>query len=136
MAAAGNDESTEPEAHLTVIIVDDHELIRQGLAGLLRGCPDMQVVGECADGSSAVSKALAVRPSVVLMDVRMPGMDGIEATRRIMEALPNTRVVGLSMRDDALTIRQMMAAGAAAYVTKGAPIEELICAIRGQTKAA
>ena len=116
---------------LRVMIVDDHRIVRSALAGLLRNTEGIEVVGEAADGQEAVDLVLDLDPDAVIMDVTMPRMDGIEATRRVKELVPGARVVGLSMhtRDD--MAEAMCGAGAEAYVSKGGPPEELVRALRG-----
>ena len=112
-----------------VIIADDHRIVRAGLAGLLRDRPEIQVVGQAVDGLEAVELATRLLPDVVIMDITMPRLGGIEATRLIHRDLPTVRVVGLSMHESDEMQAAMTAAGAAAYVTKGGPPEELIAAI-------
>ncbi|MFW5867277.1 MAG: response regulator [Armatimonadota bacterium] len=124
--------ATEPPgADLRVLVVDDHDIVREGLVGLLGDYDELEVVGEACDGATAVAMAAELEPNVIVMDVSMPGMDGIEATRRITDEQPQIRIVGLSMHEEGDVARQMREAGAASYVTKGGPCEELIAAIRG-----
>jgi len=113
-----------------VLLADDHKLIREGLAGLLRQEKDIEVVGEARDGRDAVDLARKTRPDVVLMDVSMPGLDGIEATRRIIAEMPNARVIGLSTNTDEEMVTAMREAGAVAYFAKDVPSAVLIEAIR------
>ena len=120
---------------LRIVIVDDHAVIRTALAQMLDGEPDLQVVGEAGDGVQAVEKAVELSPDLLLMDVTMPRMNGIEATRRISELCPDVRVIGLSMHDDEAVISRMRDAGAVGFITKSAPIGELLDAIRRQTAA-
>ena len=115
---------------IQVLVVDDHDIVRHGLVGLLRGCPDIIVAGEAADGVEAVDKAVRLRPDVVVMDVNMPIMNGIEATRRIHARAAGVAVIGLSVHPEAEMARQMKDAGACAYVAKTAPAQDLIAAIR------
>jgi PAS domain S-box-containing protein len=115
---------------IRVLVVDDHRLLREGVMGLLQRSPDMEAVGEAQDGETAVAAALELRPDVVVMDIVMPGVDGIEATRRIVSALPGTRVVGLSMHEEQDMVRRMIEAGASAYLAKGGASEDLLGAIR------
>ena len=105
-----------------VLLADDHALFREGLAGILAAQPDMEVVGEARDGLEAVVKALELKPDLVLMDVQMPGLDGLEATRRIRQALPQTTVVVLTVRDDDDKLFQALKNGAQGYLLKDHPI--------------
>jgi PAS domain S-box-containing protein len=114
-----------------VLVVDDHALVRRGFATLLAGEADLNVVGEAADGQRAIDLARHLRPDVILMDVSMPVLDGIEATRAIHGELPATRIIGLSVFDDPDQPDAMRAAGAVAYVRKNDPPEALLAAIRG-----
>ena len=124
-AAAATDEGRS-----RVVLVDDHIVMRQGLSTLLREQPDMTVVGEASDGESAVRLVRQVRPDVVLMDVSLPGMDGIEATRIICAETPDVRVIGLSMFEEAEQERAMRAAGAVSSLTKSGPALAVLAAIR------
>ncbi len=105
-------------------------MLRDGLRGLLEGVPDMRLVGECSNGADAVQMALDVGPDVVLMDVGMPGLNGVEATRKIVDARPDIRVLVLTMYDDPPTVDRALRAGARGYVLKGAGIDQLCEAIR------
>lgn len=116
---------------IRVLLADDHRIVRQGLAFLLRGQPDIEVVGEAADGLMAIDVTRATHPDVVVMDISMPRLNGIEATRRILAEFPDIRVVGLSMHDEEDLSAAMRQIGAAAYVAKGGPSEDLLVAIRG-----
>jgi DNA-binding NarL/FixJ family response regulator len=113
-----------------ILIADDHAILRRGLADLLQDEPDLTVVGEARDGQEALEMALCLRPDIVLMDITMPAVDGIEATRRIGEAAPEIRVIGLSMYEEEDMAAVMMAMGAVAYLTKTAPIDELLSTLR------
>ncbi len=113
-----------------VLLADDHKVVREGLARLLREQPDLEVVGEADHGRQAVELALQTQPDVVIMDVSMPILNGIEATRRIVAALPDVRVIGLSMYEEEETANAMLTAGAAAYLPKGGSSAPLIAAIR------
>lgn len=118
-----------PQRKTRVMLADDHPVLRQGLAGLLREHCEIDVVGEAADGQQAVEVALRTHPDVVLMDITMPVLNGIEATRRILDAIPSTRVIGLSMHAEADMATAMRKAGAVAYLTKDAATESLVAAI-------
>jgi DNA-binding NarL/FixJ family response regulator len=113
-----------------VLIVDDHQMYRSGLKSLIALQNDMEIVGEAENGQDAVSKTRMLPPDVILMDVSMPVMDGIEATRRIIAELPDTKILALSMSSDARTRSDMMRAGARKYLLKDGDIEELTAAIR------
>lgn len=110
---------------LRLLLVDDHVLVRQGFESILKGYPDLRIVGEAANGREAVEKARTLHPDVVLMDVNMPVMDGIEATRLIKQDLPEITVVGLSVNANTDVERAMRDAGAAAYLTKETAADEL-----------
>ena len=131
--------STAPDAvippldephRIRILIVDDHELLCQALANLLEGEPDFAVAGQAHDGREGVRLALEQKPDVILMDVSMPEVSGIEATAEICRHEPGIRIIGLSMHKDAAMERKMRDAGACAYLTKGGSSEELIETIR------
>jgi len=111
---------------IRVLLVDDHALVRNGLSSVLRYHTEIQVVGEAADGHEAVAMAAALKPDVVVMDVNMPRMDGVEASKRIKRDLPGTVVIGLSMHDGGQHESAMRESGAAAYLTKDSAPERLI----------
>jgi PAS domain S-box-containing protein len=115
---------------IRLLVVDDHTVVRKGLVELLRKEPGLSVVGEAADGREAVENAHRLLPDVVLMDVTMPVMDGVEATRRISAELPAVRVIGLSMHTGDDMAAWMRAAGAVNYLIKDGPVEDLVAAIR------
>jgi CheY-like chemotaxis protein len=115
-----------------VLLADDHNVVRQGLAALLQEQPDIEIVGQAADGQQAVELARALRPDVVIMDVSMPRLSGIEATRQIVAEWPHVRVIALSMHEEADMATSMKRVGAAAYLTKGGPPEALMEAVRGR----
>ena len=123
---------TEPSTAgaIRIVLADDHPVYRDGLRALIDRSPDLELVGEAATGSEAVAVAAASRPSVVLMDIRMPGMTGIEATRQILQAQPDTRILVLTMSEDDDSLFAAMRAGARGYLPKDADSEDLVRAIR------
>ncbi len=114
---------------LRILIVDDHGIVRAGIRSLLEGQPDIEVVGEASGGEEAIEKALQFRPELVLMDIAMPGMNGIEATRRIKKELPDISVLVLSMHDDEEFFFPVLRAGASGYILKESEPQELLYAI-------
>ncbi|MFW6058673.1 MAG: PAS domain S-box protein [Phycisphaeraceae bacterium] len=116
--------------HIRVLLVDDHEVVRSGLRTMLEQQSDIRIIAEADDGEPAVELAETHRPDVVVMDVTMPRLNGIEATRRIKERMPEARVIGLSMHEREAMAEAMLAAGAVAYLPKGGPADDLIEAIR------
>ena len=115
---------------LRVLVVDDHPLFRDGLTGLLATVADIEVVGSAHDGETAVRKVLELQPDVVLMDLNLPRVPGLEATRRILAAAPATAVLVLTMVDDDDSVLAALKVGARGYVLKGAAQEEVLAAIR------
>jgi DNA-binding NarL/FixJ family response regulator len=115
---------------LRILIADDHPLFRDGMRLMLDALPDFEVVGEAASGVEAVSQAAALRPDVVLMDVRMPDLNGIEATRQIRAADPSVHVLVVTMFEDDATVFSAMRAGARGYVLKDADKDDMLRAIR------
>lgn len=118
------------DAPVQVLLVDDHALFRRGVALVLAAEPDIEVVGEASHGVEAVERAADLQPHVVVMDVRMPGMGGIEATRRIRQAQPTTRVVMLTGSTEDADLLGALRAGATGYLLKETAIEELAPAVR------
>lgn len=114
-----------------VLLADDHALFREGLAGIIASQSDMEVIGEANDGLEAVVKAEALRPDLVLMDVQMPAFDGIEATRRIREKLPDTTIVMLTVRDDDEKLFEALKSGAQGYLLKDIHSKEMLAMLRG-----
>jgi DNA-binding NarL/FixJ family response regulator len=116
--------SSGPKA-LTVILVDDHAMMRQGLRSVLEAHPDIQIVGEASDGDEAVAMAHSLQPAVVVMDINMPRLNGIEATARIKAQYPGIRIIGLSVNAGPNNREAMLKAGADMLLTKEAAVEEL-----------
>src|SRR5271166_3336113 len=115
---------------ISVLLVDDHSLVRRGFRRMLEDEPDMDVVGEAGDGEKAIALARELRPKVIVMDCALPGMNGLEATRRILDDSPETGVLMLSMHSESTWVRQAVDAGAKGYVLKNALDLELGAAIR------
>jgi DNA-binding NarL/FixJ family response regulator len=114
---------------IRVVLADDHHIIRDGLARMLRSEPDIEVVGEAANGLQAINLARSLHPDVVVMDVSMPVLNGVEATIEIHRDMPDIKVIGLSMHEEGDLSSAIRQAGAVAYVTKGGPPEALVTAI-------
>ena len=119
---------------LRVLIVDDHSIVRAGLRSMLESQPDMEVVGEAGEGEEGIRKAVQLRPDLVLMDITMPGISGIEATRRIKDELPDVHVLILTIHDDEEFFFPVMRAGASGYILKEAEPQELLYAIRSVSR--
>ncbi len=115
---------------IKVLLADDHAVLRSGLRLLINSQADMEVVGEASDGLEAVEKAVRVKPDVVLMDITMPGMGGIEAAREIKTKVPDMRVLALTVHEDEAHLRRFLEAGASGYVPKKAADVQLLEAIR------
>lgn len=115
---------------IRVLVVDDHHLVRAGLISLLEAAPDIQVAGEAADGRQALEVAAATTPDVVLMDLSMPGMDGVAATRLLLAELPRARVVALTSFSDRQRVTDILAAGATGYLLKDSRPDDLLAAVR------
>jgi len=131
--ASGATAQTEIAAlRVRTLLADDHAILREGLAGILREHPEVELVGEAKDGQEAVEMALATRPDVILMDITMPHLNGIEATRRVTSELPQVRVIGLSMHEDADMAAAMLRAGAVAYLRKDTASSTLVETILAQ----
>lgn len=116
--------------HIRVLIADDHTIVRSGLRLLLEAQPDIEVVGEALEGGEALDLVKKLLPDVVLMDIAMPGMDGLEATHRIKESWPQVKVLVLTMHRSDEYFFEMLKAGASGYILKGAETSELIHAVR------
>ncbi len=115
---------------ITLLLVDDHPIVRKGTREMLEPYEDLRVIGEASDGAEGISKALELQPGVILMDVSMPGMNGIEATKTIKASLPKTAVLVLTSYDDDAYVFALLEAGAAGYILKNAREDELVGAIR------
>jgi DNA-binding NarL/FixJ family response regulator len=115
---------------IRILLADDHAVVRQGFKMILSAQPDMEVVGEAANGREAVELAEQVKPDIVLTDVAMPELNGIEATRRLLASLPHSRVIALSMHKDSVYVREVLRAGARGYLLKDSGAEDLVRAIR------
>jgi DNA-binding NarL/FixJ family response regulator len=125
-----NENTHTPDAPVRVLVVDDQRLIREGIASLLAIQDGVVVVGTAADGQAAIEQALATTPDVVLMDVRMPLMDGVEATAAIRRQLPSCQVLMLTTFDDEVYIVSALQAGATGYLLKDIPVDDLARAVR------
>lgn len=119
-----------PTRKTRILLADDHTVVRQGFKMILSAQPDLEVVGEAGNGREAVERASELKPDVVVMDVSMPELNGIEATRRIAEASPRTRVLALSMHKDAVYVREILRAGARGYLLKDSIESDLVAAVR------
>jgi DNA-binding NarL/FixJ family response regulator len=115
---------------IRILLADDHTILRQGLKLILSSQPDLQVVGEAANGHEVVGLAQELRPDIVLLDVAMPELNGIDATRRMMEANPKLRILVLSMHKEAVYVREILRAGARGYLLKDVIDTELLNAVR------
>jgi DNA-binding NarL/FixJ family response regulator len=116
---------------IRVLVVDDHAILREGIRSLLENQPNVCIVGEAADGQEALEKVAITQPDLVLMDIAMPQMDGLEATKRIKAAYPEVQILVLSQHDNREFILPLLEAGAAGYVLKRSGSRELLAAIRG-----
>ena len=115
---------------IRVVLADDHTMVRQGIRSVLESYPDIEVVGEASDGVEAVQMVCELSPSVVVMDINMPKLNGIEATARIKQLYPNVAIVGLSVEADEMYRRAMTTAGAKCLISKSMAVEQLYNAIR------
>ena len=120
-----------------VLVADDHTVVRQGIVNMLNSSDEVEVVAEASDGAEAMRRAMETRPDVAVLDVSMPRLNGIEAARRIHEALPQTRILVLTMHDEEEYVVRMVRAGASGYILKDGVVSELIAGIlavnRGQS---
>jgi len=119
---------------IRILLADDHILVRQGFKLILSEQPDMEIAGEAANGREAVEQAEKLQPDIVIMDVTMPELNGIEATRRITAVAPRSRVLALSMHKDAVYVREILRAGARGYLLKDSADADLIAAVRAVAK--
>jgi two-component system response regulator NreC len=115
---------------IRILLADDHAVVRQGFKMILAEQPDMEIVGEAGNGREALALAESLKPDIVVMDVAMPELNGIEATRRIGESVPHTRVVALSMHKDSVYVREILRAGARGYLLKDSVAGDLVSAVR------
>ncbi len=120
----------ESMSAIRILLADDHRLFLEGQIALLGSVPDTRVIGEAATGEEAIQRAAELQPDVLLMDIQMPGMNGIEATRRILQANPSVGVVVLTMFEDDDSVFAAMRAGARGYILKGADQSEMLRAVR------
>lgn len=124
----------QDRATVRVLVADDHPVVRSGLVGMLTVEPDVEVVGEAADGAAAVEAARALRPDLVLMDLRMPVLDGAAATARIVAELPGVRVLVLTTYETDADILRAVEAGATGYLLKDTPRDQLVAGVRGAAR--
>ncbi len=115
---------------ITILLVDDHDVVRTGLRSFLNTQEDVQVVAEACNGEEALQRAEEVKPDLVIMDITMPGMDGLEATRKLKARNPECLVLALTVHEDKQYFMEMLSAGASGYITKRAAADDLVAAIR------
>jgi len=115
---------------IRILLADDHAVVRQGFKMILSAQPDMEIVGEAGNGREAVELAGQLHPDIIVMDVAMPELNGIEATRRLAASEPHSRVVALSMHKDSVYVREILRAGARGYLLKDSPAPDLLAAVR------
>jgi two-component system, NarL family, response regulator NreC len=113
-----------------VLIADDHAIVRHGLVGILNATDDIEVVGQAGNGDEAVTRAIDLKPDIVLLDVSMPRLNGLEAARRIHKAVPSSRILVLTMHEDEEYVLKMVRVGVSGYIVKDGAVSELIAAIR------
>ena len=119
---------------IRLMLVDDHEVVRTGLKAFLETKEGFEVVGEAGSGVEAVAKALQLKPDVVIMDITMPNLDGLQATRQLKELLPEVQVLALTVHEDKQYLFEMMSAGASGYLSKQSAAEELVAAVYAVAK--
>lgn len=129
VAIAPTPSKSRPRGSIRVLLVDDHKMVREGFRTLIECDPQIEVAGEAANGEEALEQARLIKPDVVIMDINMPRMNGIEATRRLKQEMPDISIIGLSVHDDRGLTATMLEAGASCYLTKGGQSEELSRAI-------
>lgn len=115
---------------IRVLVVDDHDLVRTGISRMLADIDGLQVVGQAESGEAAIKKSRELKPDVVLMDVKMPGIGGLEATRKLLRSHPDIKVIAVTICEEDPFPTRLLQAGAAGYLTKGAALDEMIQAIR------
>jgi RNA polymerase sigma factor (sigma-70 family) len=122
------------EPHIRLVLADDHHLVRQGIRALLEKAEDIQVVGEASNGREAVDLVGNLAPDVLVMDIAMPRLDGIQAIEQVLDIRPDTKIVVLSMYSDKALVRQALKNGARGYLLKASVVEELLLAVRAASK--
>ncbi|HCJ27878.1 MAG TPA: two-component system response regulator UvrY [Pseudomonas sp.] len=115
---------------IRVLVVDDHDLVRTGISRMLADIDGLQVIGQAESGEAAIKKSRELKPDVVLMDVKMPGIGGLEATRKLLRSHPDIKVIAVTICEEDPFPTRLLQAGAAGYLTKGAALDEMIQAIR------
>lgn len=115
---------------IRILLADDHAVVRQGFKMILAAQPDMEIVGEAGNGREALESSGRLQPDVIVMDVAMPELNGIEATRRLADVSPRTRVLALSMHKDSVYVREILRAGARGYLLKDSIASDLLAAVR------
>lgn len=115
---------------IRILLADDHAMVRKGFRLILESHPDFEIIGEAGNGKEALEQAEALRPDLVVMDVAMPELNGIEVTRRLAQSLPHTRVLALSMHKDSVYVREILRAGARGYLLKDSIDSDLLAAVR------
>ncbi len=115
---------------IKVLLVDDHTIVRQGIRALLESVPDIQIIGEAEDGKAAVEMAEKLRPNIMLVDISLPMLNGLEVTRRVRKKVPECKVLVLTMHENEMYVSQILRTGASGYLVKKTAVSELIMAIR------
>lgn len=129
-AAATVEEMQRGVGLIKVLVVDDHDLVRTGISRMLADIDGLKVIGEAESGEEALQKARELKPDVVLMDVKMPGIGGLEATRKLLRSQPDAKVIAVTVCEEDPFPTRLLQAGAAGYLTKGAALDEMVTAIR------